>query len=58
MAISLCVCGGGAGTCFNFHSDGGGGPPPWTPPPPLDPLSPSPLSSSAAENLGFGNFFW
>ena len=27
-------------------------------PPPLDPLPPSPLSSSAAENLGFGNFFW
>ena len=46
-------------TCFSFHSDGGGGtPPPWTPPPPLDPLPPSPLSSSAAENLGFGNFFW
>ena len=51
--------GGVPGTCFNFHSEEGGGtPPPWTPsPPPLDPLPPSPLSSSAAENLGFGNFF-
>ena len=46
--------GGKPGTCFNFHSGrGGGGPPPWTPyPPPLDPLS-----SSAPEKLGFGNFF-
>ena len=26
-------------------------------PPPLDPLPPSPLSSSAPENLGFGNMF-
>ena len=43
---------------FSFRR-GGGTPPPWTPsPPPLDPLPPSPLSSSAAENLGFGNFFW
>ena len=40
------------GTCVNFHSDGGGGGSP------LDPLPPFPLSSSAAENLGFGNFFW
>ena len=49
----------GAGTCFNFHSGrGGGGAPPWTPsPPPLAPLPPSPLSSSAPENLGFGNIF-
>ena len=47
------------GTCFNFHSGmGGGGAPPWTLyPPPLDPLPPSPLSSSAPENLGFGNIF-
>ena len=48
------------GTCFNFHSDGGASPldplPPSPGPPP--PLPPSPLSSSAAENLGFGNFFW
>ena len=52
VAFSLCcVCGGGgAGTCFNFHSGRGGDPP-------LDPLPPSPLSSSAAENLGFGNLF-
>ena len=47
------------GACFNFHSGRGGEPPPWTPsPPPLDPLPPSPLSSSAPENLGFGNFFY
>ena len=40
------------GTCFNFHSGrgGGGGSP-------LDPLPPSPLSSSALENLSFGNIF-
>ena len=38
------------GTCFNFHSGRGGGSPP-------DPLPPSPLSSSAPENLGFGNIF-
>ena len=39
------------GTCFNFHSGRGGDPSP------LDPLPPSPLSSSAPENLGFGNSF-
>ena len=53
--------GGGAGTCFNFHSDGGGTPPPWTPsPPPLDPLPPSPPPPSAQVQLktwGLGTFF-
>ena len=36
---------------FSFRQAGGGGGSP------LDPLPPSPLSSSAPENLGFGNFF-
>ena len=50
--------GGGGGACFNFHSERGGGPFPLTPsPPPLEPLPPSALSSSAAENLRFGNLF-
>ena len=38
------------GTCLNFHSEG------WGDPSPLDPLPPSPLSSSAAEKQGSGNF--
>ena len=38
------------GTCFNFHSSRG------VDPSPLDPLPPSPVSSSAPENPGFGNF--
>ena len=61
MFFTLFWCfflGGGPRTCFNFHSEGGGGgAPPWTPsPPPLDPLPPSPLSSSAAEKQGSRNF--
>ena len=38
------------GLALIFIPAGGGGPP-------VDPLPPSPLSSSAPENLGFGNFF-
>ena len=34
--------GGGAGTCFNFHSEGGGTPPPRTPSPPPPPAQASP----------------
>ena len=51
--------GGGAGTCFNFHSDGGGGTPPPGPPPPL-PWTPSPPPPSAQVQLKtwvLGTFF-
>ena len=40
------------GLALIFIPTGGGDPSP------LDPLPPCPLSSSAPENLGFGNFFW
>ena len=46
------------GLALIFIPARGGTPPPWTPsPPPVDPLPPTPLSSSAPENLGFGNIF-
>ena len=49
--VSGCVWGGGGqGLALIFIPAGGGASP-------LDPLPPSPLSSSAPENLGFGNFF-
>ena len=50
--------GGGERLALIFIPARGGYPSPLDPsPPPLDPLAPSPLSSSAPENLGFGNIF-